>query len=143
MTTIAASVAEGVMVCDTRIQIEGDVWWPGEKVTRVGDALIGGAGDVVSIRKFIDWYKAGRKPMKTKFDGGDFEALVLDPSGLSWWGTTLAAVAIPRGWHAIGTGGKTAIGAMFEKANCTRAVQIAAMVDTNTGGDIQTHKLRE
>jgi hypothetical protein len=143
MTTIAASAAEGVMVCDTRIQIEGDVWWPGEKVFRVGDALIGGAGDSAAIRKFLDWYRAGRKSLKAKWAGGEFEALVLDASGLSYWCPTLVPEPIVRGFHAIGSGGKVALGAMFEKATCERAVHVASLVDTNTGGEIQVHRLRE
>lgn len=143
MTTIAASVSEGVMVCDSRIQIEDDVWWPGDKVYRIGEALVGGAGDTAAIRKFLDWLRAGRKALKTKWDGGDFEALVLDSSGLAYWCSTLVPEPIPRGFHAIGSGGKVALGAMLEKANCARAVHVAALVDTNTGGEIQTHKLRE
>jgi hypothetical protein len=143
MTTIVASVQEGVMVCDSRWQIDGDCHWPGTKVYRIGDALIGGAGDGAAIKKFLDWWRAGKKPPKTKFDGGVFEALVLDPSGLSWWGSTLTATPIERGWHGIGTGGKAAMGAMMHGATCAEAVTIAAQIDTCTGGEIRIHKLVE
>ncbi len=127
------------MVCDSRVQTDS-TWWPGTKVIRVGDALIGGAGDSATISKFVDWYGT-RRTTKPKF-GDNFVALVLDESGLHYWCSTLVPETVGRGFHAIGTGGNAALGAMMANANCRDAVHIACQIDPNSGGEIQSHNLK-
>lgn len=138
MTTIAANAEQGVMVCDSRTQIDG-MWWPAEKVFRVGRALIGGSGDSAAIRKFVAWYGTNRLS-KPKL-GDAFNALVLDDTGLYYWCATLVPEKLMRGFHAVGSGGAAALGAMLAGATCREAVHIASQIDTYTGGDIKEHLL--
>lgn len=138
MTTIVASAKEGVLVCDSRVQTDSS-WWPGQKVVRVGRALIGGAGDASAIKKFIAWYGTNRTSRPRL--GDNFVALTLTEEGLFYWCQTLIAEPIARGFHAVGSGGNAALGAMLAGANCHEAVRIACQIDTCSGGEIFTHKL--
>lgn len=128
------------MVCDSRIQTDS-AWWPGEKVYRVGAVLIGGSGDNASVTQFVEWYKSNRA-VKPKFNDF-FVALVLSEAGLQYWSQTLIPDTIERGFHAVGSGGNCALGAMMAGASCLEAVRIACQVDTNSGGDLRTHKLTQ
>jgi len=139
MTTITASAKEGIVVCDSRMQT-GEHWWPGEKVTRIGDTLVGCAGDSATIIKFIEWL-GGDRSTKAKLPD-DFNALVLNKDGLTYWCRTLIPSPVERGFHAIGSGGNAALGAMMAGACCKEAVRIACQIDINSGGDIRVHKLK-
>lgn len=139
MTTVAADWKRGLMACDSMTSTV-DAWWPSTKVYRVDGALIGGAGEASSIRSFVAWYADGQRLPKPKL--GNFCALVLNADGLFYWASDLVAEPIERGFHAIGSGGNAALGAMLAGANVQKAVQIACQVDTSSGGDVVLHKLK-
>jgi hypothetical protein len=140
MTTIAGDAKKGVMVCDSRTQIDGQ-WWPCTKVHRVGEWLVGGAGDSGTIRRFIKWFENGRKTPHPKMPD-NFCMLSLGPDGLIYWSAAMIPEPIERGFHAIGSGGNAALGAMMNGADCKRAVEIACLIDTGTGGEVVVHKLK-
>ncbi len=139
MTTIAADARTGIMVCDSRTQIDG-TWWSSTKVVRIGDCLVGGAGDSGAIRRFYKWFQAGKKTPLPKIPD-NFCALTLCATGLEYWSSTLIPEPIERGYHAIGSGGNAALGAMMAGADCEQAVKIACLIDTHTGGDVISHSL--
>lgn len=140
MTTIAADAKRGCMACDSMTST-ADSWWPSTKVHRSGDALIGGAGEVASIRQFVKWYADGQRLPKPKISD-NFCALVLNGEGLFYWASNLVPEPIERGFHAIGSGGNAALGALLAGANVKRAVEIACLVDASSGGEIMLHKLK-
>lgn len=140
MTTIAADARKGLMACDSMTST-GDSWWPSTKVHRVADALIGGAGEAASIRQFASWYADGQRSPKPKI-GDNFCALVLSREGLFYWASNLVPEPIERGFHAIGSGGNAALGALLAGAQVKRAVEIATEVDTSSGGEVVLHKLK-
>jgi hypothetical protein len=140
MTTITADAKRGLMACDSMAST-GDAWWPCTKVYRAGDALVGGAGDVVAVRQFVAWYLDGQRTPKPKIPDS-FCCLVLNPEGLFYWASNLVPVPIERGFHAIGSGGNAALGAMLAGANVKKAVEIACQVDTASGGEVVLHKLK-
>lgn len=140
MTTIAADAKRGLMACDSMTST-GDAWWPSTKVYRVGDALIGGAGEVAAIRSFVQWYADGQRTPKPKI-ADTFCALELSKDGVFYWAANLQPSLIERGFHAIGSGGNAALGAMLAGANVKRAVEIATQVDTGSGGEVVLHKLK-
>ena len=140
MTTIAADAKRGLMACDSMTST-ADAWWPSTKVYRAGNALIGGAGEAAAVRQFVSWYADGQRLPKPKIPD-TFCALVLTPEGLSYWASNLVPEPIERGFHAIGSGGNAALGAMLAGANVKRAVEIATMVDTGSGGEVVCHKLK-
>jgi hypothetical protein len=140
MTTIAADAKRGCMACDSMTSTS-DSWWPSTKVWRVEGALIGGAGEVASIRQFVTWYKDGQRLPRPKISDS-FCALVLCKEGLFYWASNLNPEPIERGFHAIGSGGGPALGALLAGANVKRAVEIACEVDTASGGEVILHKLK-
>jgi hypothetical protein len=133
MTTIAASVAEGVM-CSDSFWFSGDECGPIRKVYRIRRELVGLAGDLVTINK---WLEAYRKGAVLK---GDCTALRLSKAGLQTWTS-------PDGWtdagkaFAIGSGGKAARAAMAAGASCRRAVRIVCDIDAGTGGPVRLYRL--
>ena len=140
MTTIAADARKGLMACDSMTST-ADAWWPSTKVHRVADALIGGAGEAASIRQFASWYADGQRLPKPKISD-NFCALVLSREGLFYWASNLVPEPIERGFHAIGSGGNAALGALLAGAQVKRAVEIATEVDTSSGGEVVLHKLK-
>lgn len=134
MTTIVADARAAIMACDSRVQIDGQ-WWPGTKIYRVGDMLIGGAGDTAAINKAIEWLRKGRKGPPPK-QPDEFCLLSLGPGGVRYWSHKLDSEPVDRGFHAIGSGGNAALGAMLHGASAKEAVEIAREVDTATGGDV-------
>jgi len=140
MTTIAADAKRGLMAADSMTSTS-DSWWPSTKVHRAGDALIGGAGEAAVIRQFVAWYSDGQRLPKPRLSD-TFCALVLNPDGLFYWASNLVPEPIERGYHAIGSGGNAALGAMLAGANVKKAVEIATQVDTGSGGEVVLHKLK-
>ena len=74
--------------------------------------------------------------------GGRQGALVLSREGLFYWASNLVPEPIERGFHAIGSGGNAALGALLAGAQVKRAVEIATEVDTSSGGEVVLHKLK-
>jgi len=139
MTTIAADVAEQAMCTDSKCTI-GDTWFPSTKIYNRDDLLIGCAGGVSDIEKFMAWYDAEQdETNKPELD--NLQALVLSTRGLHLFDSTCTSFEIERGFHAVGTGGNAALGAMLAGKSLTEAVSIACMIDPNSGGDIVYNKL--
>ncbi len=61
MTTIVAT--RYLMAADTKT-IVGESWFYGHKMTRIGKAVVGCAGDSTAIEKFLAWYRKprGKRP---------------------------------------------------------------------------------
>jgi ATP-dependent protease HslVU (ClpYQ) peptidase subunit len=135
MTTIAASVADGVMCSDSN-WTDGDSCGTTRKVHRVRGELIGLAGDLCEHQAWLADYRAGRK-----LSPKHINAIRLSSTGLSVWDC-------PNGWtdvgkqFAIGSGGKVARGALAAGATCRQAVRIAVDIDAGTGGRVRQYKLR-
>lgn len=140
MTTIAADAKRGLIACDSMTSTS-DSWWPSTKVYRAGDALIGGAGEAAAVRQFVAWYADGQRNPRPKISDS-FCALVLSPDGLAYWASNLVPEPIERGFHAIGSGGSAALGAMLAGANVKRAVEIATEIDPSSGGEVVLHKFK-
>jgi hypothetical protein len=132
MTTIAASIAEGVM-CSDSMWFNGDECGPIKKVFRVKGDLIGLAGDLVTINKWLEAYRKG-SPLK-----GDVTALRLSSTGLSTWTSPDKWTDAGRAF-AIGSGGKAARAAMAAGATCRQAIRIVCDIDAGTGGPARQYK---
>jgi ATP-dependent protease HslVU (ClpYQ) peptidase subunit len=111
--------------------------------------LIGVAGDCKDGDEWLDWHKGGRrgKPPKPK-NPDEFSALILRKAGLFSVTEGAHEMKIDRGFHAIGSGGACAIAAYIAikrtgiQPDPRLCVQIAAEVDSSTGGRIIVHKLK-
>lgn len=87
--------------------------------------------------RFLAWYKAGADPAEWKGDKPDLRALVVKPSGevfLYDEGLTPSG-PIACDHYAIGSGSDFALGAMAMGADAAQAVRVAAIYDSNSGGE--------
>jgi hypothetical protein len=137
MSTIAASVAEGVMASDS-FWFDGDECGTIRKVYRVRGALLGFAG---GVREWSDWLAAVRKSPNDPPLIDDLMVLRLSAAGLHTWNSTDGWLPVDEPRYAIGTGGKCARGAMAAGATCREAVRIATSIDANTGGPVRVYRL--
>jgi ATP-dependent protease HslVU (ClpYQ) peptidase subunit len=140
MTTIA--YRDGVMAADS-CEIWGGLKIAGsQKLYRVGEAVIGVAGDSAAGNEFIAWYRAGmpkrKRPALKK--GIEFYALVATPEGLAFW-DELAQDRINAPFFAIGTGLKYAMGAMGAGATAITAVEVACGLDRNSDFPVVSMKV--
>ena len=148
MTTIA--VRDGVMACDSMVTVSSKHggtrafyhWAP--KVVRVENELIGGAGDSDGMALWVDWYIEGQylnDELWQLFSEHDFDIVVLHEDGAlesSDQGGVIERIHEP--FYAIGSGSKAALGAMHRDATAEEAINIAKLIDPNTGGE--THIFR-
>ena len=139
MTTIAASVSRRVMVADSKL-VADLVWFPVEKIIRHKDELIGTAGKESEAAKWLDWYTSGKLGKEPK-GFTEFEALILRPTGLYYLCSDVTETKVPRGFHAIGSGGQAAIAAMMCGKHPVDAVRIARAIDAGTGGRVVSKRL--
>jgi hypothetical protein len=139
MTTIAANVAEGAMVSDSRLAIEGVCWLPCTKIYRFDDELVGIAGNTVDENKWLAWRRNGKGRFPKLSD--EFNGLSLCREGLFLLDEKGGRTPIERGFHAIGSGGNIAIAAMMLGQTAYQAVGLAKEIDLNTSGDVKVEIL--
>lgn len=138
MTTIAT---DGLTIASDSRMIgefieQGNV----EKIFRIGEQLVGVAGDYADCLKYIAWLQDGQRPSdRPKLSS--FEALHISKSGVYWVGHGLQPVKMSK-CAAAGSGGKFAIAAMLAGASPTKAVSIAMKLDPNSGGKVRTMRLK-
>lgn len=135
MTTIAADHKAGVM-CSDSFWFDGDDCGPIRKVHRVKGCLFGISGGLTEAQAWVAAIKAGKAPASK----AGLTVIRLSREGLAVWDCT-------NGWldtaspFAIGSGGKTARGAMAAGASCAQAVRIACQIDATSGGAVRTYRL--
>lgn len=140
MTTIVSDgkvmVADGLGSLDSGRIVERD----GSKVRKLEDgSLLGIAGSAFGLDLVGDWLEAGGLPADRPKDL-KVEVMVLHPDGeIEGCGDSmmLERWCPPCG---IGSGAEFAIGAMAAGKTAKEAVEIAATLDINTGGIIQTFR---
>ncbi len=140
MTTIAASRTE--MAADSKCT-NGNQSFKTRKLYRIGDAIVGAAGNDGGINKFLEWIRAGDPDLETpKFAKDDeLEALVLTPAGLFSYGTSCAPDEVLDEFYAIGSGGNAALAAMHLGCSPSAAVEVACKVDNGSGLPVQAFAL--
>lgn len=141
MTTICASRQHGEMAADTQVTA-GNSSFPAKKIVATQHGLVGAAGTCLDCTSFFKWVDAGMPDERPSLvDGDSFQALVLSHDGLFYVEEDLALQRIERDFHAIGSGGASALAAMICGKTPKRAVEIASKVDACTGGPITVLKL--
>lgn len=139
MTTILADAKKGVMVCDSMASY-GDSWFPVTKVYRVGDELVGWAGQYSEGPRWLDWYSSGQRGKMPSI--GNISVLILGADGLRIFEPGGLSTPIERGWQAVGSGANAAMGAFMAGADAKKAVEIACKIDSGSGGDVVVHRLK-
>ena len=127
-------------MCADSMCSTGDLWWPSTKIFNIHGSLVGCAGESQNIRQFVDWMREGRPTKRPKL-GANFCALVMTSNKLEYWFEDLIPEPIERGFHAIGSGGNSALGAMKNGADITTAVRIACEIDPGSREPILYERL--
>lgn len=135
MSTVIADVKNKRLISDRQMSIHST---PVTKVFKVEGydgkpVLIGGVGNLSTILRFVDWYKAE----DPEFPEPDIEGsymLVMESKGhLVYYAENLMPITITEKLFAIGSGGDYAMGALDAGASPEQALKIASNRDGGTG----------
>jgi len=149
------------MACDSRVSDDSGVYWDSSahKVARVGAWLVGAAGHAGACRALVTLRELPPPPRRAQLIAWAQAELwrALDVEGdwvalLAARGTVLLAACggviepVPRGWHAIGSGGEVALGALHAtqrgplslSERAVLAVEAAAACHSTVGGPIRS-----
>lgn len=136
MTTIAARA--GMVAADSQITSGSGRKGRVRKLVRLSDgSIFGGAGAYQAVLKLRKWAESGfegNRPTKT----ADAECMIVRPDASVW---SLDGQGDPYevmgDFHAVGSGGDYALGAMAMGADPLQALKIAADLDAMTSGPFQ------
>lgn len=129
------------MAADSKMNVgKGEFSYPADKIIRVGDMIVGAAGDGGDAYRFREWAKTNfSETMRPKWSekpdsDGAIVGIILKPSGIH---IMLQGDPSPElvnaDYFAIGSGGSAARVAMKLGKTPAEAVALAAEVDENTG----------
>lgn len=141
MTVVA--YRDGTMASDSSCWIGDSDVTKIKKIYRIKDGLVGVAGDIYSIVKFIKWAKDGWDEDEFP-EGSVLEAIAVDPQGrvTLWEGAAYCPVPLRAPYTAIGAGADFAMGAMFAGGTAEMAVRAACKHNAKCGGPVSVYKLR-
>jgi len=107
------------------------------KIVRVGKSLVGCAGPSELCQRFINWRtKGSKRPVWGQND--QFEALVLDKTGLYVYYTSCTPDRVNLPYFAIGSGRQYAMGALAQQATSEQAVDTACLFDPYSKAPVET-----
>lgn len=108
------------------------------KIRRIGDTIVGGAGESRASEAVCKWLEAGADvdafPKIAESDKAN--VLVAGPDGLFLYENSPHPLRLDNNFFAIGSGGDAAMAAMHLGCNAQRAVEVACEVATGCGGGI-------
>ncbi len=133
MTTIVCNTDS--MASDSKV-VDGDAYYPGQKIYQLCGCLVGIAGEGRAMSQFLRWFEEGQPeaiPELSKRDGS-VRALVLTPDHKIYtYDESFFKEPVYREYHAIGTGAHGALVAIKYGASPREAVEAACEVDNNSG----------
>lgn len=111
------------------------------KVQRIGNLLVGCAGNTAQIAEMHEWVKNGRVPAdlpKPQLSSTEcVSMLVIEPDGhVLQYESTAYPIRIENRQWAIGSGRDFALAAMRLGCDATRAVELASEFDSSTGNGV-------
>ena len=130
MTTIVAT--RHMMAADSKTVV-GESWFYSQKLYRIGNKIIGCAGDSSASEKFLHWFKHPKSKRPEFKDSESFAALVLTSDGLFHVDESLCLDPIKDDYFAIGSGAIAALVAMDLGLDPVAAVEAACRRDANSG----------
>lgn len=126
------------MSCDSRTSFDnGEFFSCDDKIERIGDSLVGCAGKVDSIFKFLRWFRNQEQERPDMADE-EFCAVVLNKHGIFVYLNTTYPSRVHEPHFSIGSGSQAARAAMFCGKSPAEAVSIAIKCDRNSGGKVRT-----
>lgn len=138
MTTIAW---DGKELAADKLACYGNCRYTVTKVFRVGNCLVGGAGDFSFVLAMVEWVKGGRDPSvfpPSQRDKDDWAAtLVIEPDGsASLYERTPQPIRWEQPFGAIGSGKEYALAAMHLGKTAAEAVAVANELDPCSGNGV-------
>ncbi len=134
MTTVA--YRDGVLAADSRMTANGWIV-PDEarKIRRISDGSVCAVtGNLAAAIRFVDWLDAGRIGERPPLADSRVVRMNLTDTLTIYEGE--GEFTVTPAFTAFGTGMPAAIAAMHMGADARRAVEIAALVDADTGGPV-------
>lgn len=145
MTTLAFN--RECMAGDTRV-VTGASFYHSDKIYRIGNSLVGTAGNAHACLAFLAWFQSPRrnpvelqKQFGENHDRGDIWIAEINPGGIYLWDGWGYAERLNDPYYAIGSGAMAALEAMRQGMNPEEAVRRAITHDENTGSPIQVEFL--
>jgi hypothetical protein len=147
MTTIVANL-EG-MAADSRC-VTGGAYFQVQKIHRIGDSLVGTAGDGFMCLAFLDWFRGKRDPKKLHeligekeemYNRNDIDILELNERGLFLWNGWGYPEHILNDSYSVGSGSMAALALLREGKSLEESVKGAIGQDEYTGFPIQVEYL--
>lgn len=143
MTTIIGDWRHKIIVTDSQISDDDSDTkaLDCEKVFRVPQGLLAGAGDFITIQEVVQYFSEGKrgKPPVIK-DADDADFMLLNHDGLFISGKDLRFQRIQT-YDALGTGTLAALAAMALGHSAEEACWAACKSDLYSGGDIKIYSL--
>jgi len=137
MTTICAN--RKTMAADTQVSMDG-AKYHAVKIFRIGDSIIGAAGNAANCNIFIEWFRLGKPTEKPELTGEDDDknvtALELNPRGLFVYNGITEPDTLTDKFYAIGSGGSLALAGMDVGKSPADAVRLAHRHDPGTGAAV-------
>ena len=111
------------------------------KIRRIGDLLVGGAGDFAEIGEAMAWIERGRKlddyPSRMSNKDADSTLLVIEAGGeILVYGFSPVPCRYEDKTYAMGSGRDYAMTAMYLGKTAREAVEIASLFESGCGGGV-------
>lgn len=108
------------------------------KISRIGDLLVGGSGEIALIGNMLEWIRSGRDPAQfpaSQRDKDDWQpVLVIEADGTpSLYDRSPHPIRYEQRCCALGSGRDYAMAAMYLGKTAPEAVLIACALDTGYG----------
>lgn len=134
MTTIAYDTK--TVACDSQVTI-GNTPMKMSKVIHCEDGtILFCAGTVSEWQSFVRWWIHDRTPSNFP-DAKDITIIIVHPSGtVEVVDDGFSVLDITGQRYAAGSGSDLALGAMAMGADAAKAVEVAKLYDTSTGGEV-------
>lgn len=133
---------DGVMAADSLVTDHDLRCGAVRKIQKINGCLVGAAGGLAEVQMFFAWYAARAGTDRPVLTDDNFEGLVVMPGGqVNWYGHGLLPTRLDAPYHAIGSGFKVAMGALWMGASAERAVECAIALNIRCGGPIDVIRL--
>ena len=143
MSTIVGDWQRKIIVTDSQISDDDSDTknFENEKVFRVPQGLLAGAGNFISIQIVVEYFKndkKGKAPIIKDADDADFMLLAND--GLYVSGKDLRFQKVPT-YEALGSGTMAVLSAMVLGHTAEEACWAATQSDLYSGGNVKVYSL--
>jgi hypothetical protein len=128
------------MACDSRLTFGNEFYTVSDKIMRIGEEIVGCAGDTDAIFKFLEWFRV-KGPMPEMDGEKRFEAIVLNRKGIHIYVNSFYPMTIRERFYTGGSGGMAAKAALLCGKTPSEAVRIAIQCDNNSGPPVLTLSL--